>query len=83
MAEWLKAAVLKTVRGESSSRVRIPLSPQTNVVRQEEQTVWETVWGFEARLSRIMSLRNNSANWGTETVSFESLTGSKLELAQR
>ncbi len=27
MAEWLKAAVLKTVRGESSSRVRIPLSP--------------------------------------------------------
>lgn len=28
MAEWLKAAVLKTVRGESSSRVRIPLSPQ-------------------------------------------------------
>lgn len=28
MAEWLKAAVLKTVRGESSSRVRIPLSPR-------------------------------------------------------
>ena len=27
MAEWLKAAVLKTVRGESLSRVRIPLSP--------------------------------------------------------
>ena len=27
MAEWLKAAVLKTVKGESSSRVRIPLSP--------------------------------------------------------
>ncbi len=78
MAEWLKAAVLKTVRGESSSRVRIPLSPQTNVVRQEEQTVWETVWGFEARLSWIMSLRNNPANWGTETVSFESLDQSCL-----
>jgi hypothetical protein len=28
MAEWLKAAVLKTVKGESSSRVRIPLLPQ-------------------------------------------------------
>jgi hypothetical protein len=28
MAEWLKAAVLKTVKGESSSRVRIPLSPR-------------------------------------------------------
>jgi hypothetical protein len=28
MAEWLKAAVLKTVKGESSSRVRIPLPPQ-------------------------------------------------------
>ena len=27
MAEWLKAAVLKTVKGESSSRVRIPLPP--------------------------------------------------------
>ena len=27
MAEWLKAAVLKTAKGESSSRVRIPLSP--------------------------------------------------------
>lgn len=28
MAEWLKAAVLKTVKGESSSRVRIPLPPR-------------------------------------------------------
>ncbi len=28
MAEWLKAAVLKTVRDESLSRVRIPLSPR-------------------------------------------------------
>ncbi len=28
MAEWLKATVLKTVKGETSSRVRIPLSPQ-------------------------------------------------------
>ncbi len=27
MAEWLKAAVLKTVEGESSPRVRIPLPP--------------------------------------------------------
>lgn len=27
MAEWLKAAVLKTVRGESLSRVRISLPP--------------------------------------------------------
>ncbi len=27
MAEWSKAAVLKTVRGASSSGVRIPLSP--------------------------------------------------------
>ncbi len=32
MAEWLKAAVLKTVRGESSSRVRIPLSPPKNEI---------------------------------------------------
>jgi hypothetical protein len=46
-------------------------------VRQEEQTVWETVWGFEARLSRIMSLRNNPANWSTETVSFKSLRNLK------
>lgn len=30
MAEWLKAAVLKTVKGESSSRVRIPLPPHTS-----------------------------------------------------
>lgn len=28
MAEWLKAAVLKTVRDESPSRVRISLPPQ-------------------------------------------------------
>ncbi len=28
MAEWLKAVVLKTIKGESSSRVRIPLPPQ-------------------------------------------------------
>lgn len=28
MAEWLKATVLKTVKGESSSRVRIPLPPR-------------------------------------------------------
>ena len=27
MAEWLKAAVLKTVKGLRPSRVRIPLSP--------------------------------------------------------
>ncbi len=31
MAEWLKAAVLKTVRGASSSGVRIPLSPPINL----------------------------------------------------
>jgi DNA-binding Xre family transcriptional regulator len=28
MAEWLMAMVLKTIKGESSSRVRIPLPPQ-------------------------------------------------------
>ena len=30
MAEWLKAAVLKTAKGETSSRVRIPLPPHEN-----------------------------------------------------
>ena len=35
--------------------------------------------GIEARLSWIMSLRNNPANWGTETVSFEFPGGSTME----
>lgn len=35
MAEWLKATVLKTVKGESSSRVRIPLPPQV-----ENAPIW-------------------------------------------
>jgi hypothetical protein len=38
MAEWLKAAVLKTVKGESSSRVRIPLPPQWFLFFTEAKT---------------------------------------------
>ena len=31
MAEWLKASVLKTDKGATSSRVRIPLSPHIDI----------------------------------------------------
>lgn len=48
MAEWLKAAVLKTVRGESSSRVRIPLSPQIRT-RQVFRYTNERFPGFNAQ----------------------------------
>jgi len=47
--------------------VRVLLRPLTNEGRSEASGR-----GLEARLSWIMSLRNNLANWGTETVSFES-----------
>ena len=34
MAEWLNAAVLKTVKDASPSGVRIPISPQKNIKPQ-------------------------------------------------
>jgi hypothetical protein len=48
---WLKALVLKTRKGETSSRVRIPLSPPIQkstpvgafFVAEREEIVWETI----------------------------------------
>jgi hypothetical protein len=55
MAEWLKAAVLKTVRGESSSRVRIPLPPPS---RASTRPVAKTSIGLDKKL-----VSKNSTYW--------------------
>ena len=44
MAEWLKAAVLKTVRRESVSRVRIPVPPPSHSGKCEQTGQWR---GFQ------------------------------------
>ena len=58
MAEWLKAAVLKTVKGESSSRVRIPLSPQNETSASERGEVSRAEGAAESKRARRVA-----TNW--------------------
>jgi len=57
MAEWLKAAVLKTVKGESSSRVRIPLSPHLTASSRRVFMTYSVLAVFRYR-SRASSSSN-------------------------
>jgi len=68
MAEWLKAAVLKTVKGESSSRVRIPLPPQSMGAVRRPFALWREASkllclreGFEKRNDAFRRV-----SWGRE-----------------
>jgi hypothetical protein len=53
MAEWLKAAVLKTVSGVTRSGVRIPLPPPEKKRVSGLAVGIETAVGLSARLSAI------------------------------
>lgn len=75
MAEWLKAAVLKTVKGESSSRVRIPLPPRVpKTTRKGCFRLYEREGeGFEPSLgeARRRKPRNaTSGGWANEIFPF-------------
>ena len=52
MAEWLNAAVLKTARSETASRVRIPLPPQKETSRSERAEVVRATGTDEAESGR-------------------------------
>src|ERR1035441_524720 len=56
MAEWLKAAVLKTVNGETRSGVRIPLPPPYTR-RTSIASICRQVWGFRRNWQRGALLR--------------------------
>ena len=61
MAEWLKAAVLKTVKGESSSRVRIPLPPQKRTSSVDNAEPDRAVGAGEAEEAR--KPRRSATKW--------------------
>ena len=61
MAEWSKAAVLKTVKGLRPSRVRIPLSPQkrtSSEVRAETERA-----GCAEEAEEAKKLRRPATQW--------------------
>lgn len=79
MAEWSKAAVLKTVEGLRSPRVRIPLSPQIPKPKQSKDSVWVLLYlrenkGFEAVVSNFTEGKIATTDTGhvmTETPSLK------------